>query len=101
MTSDRKDWVRARDELVSTIDSLGFPKELGVEIAKQLGSTRAMERMKAYLYYVKPRKAELIVDEMLAIRSDIDSWRDRKMSQEANEKYNEMLYNGLNTDQRE
>ena len=52
---------------------LGFPGELGEQIAKQLGSPKAMDRMLAYLYNVKPRTAELIVDEMLAICSDIDT----------------------------
>jgi hypothetical protein len=43
---------------------------------------------------VKPRKAELIVDEMLAICSDIDAWKKKKVVEEANAKYNELLYYG-------
>lgn len=85
------EWISARDELVRSIVSLGFPEELGDEIAKNLGSPKAMQRMNAYLYYVKPDKVELIVDEMLAIKSDIDAWRDKKASEEANAKYNEYL----------
>ena len=54
-----------------------------------------MERMIAYLRNVKPRSAELVVDEMLAIRSEIDAWREKKATEEANEAYNEMLYYGL------
>lgn len=91
----RYEWARARDELVRNIEKLGFPAELGEEIAKNLGSPKAMDRMNAYLYYVKPRTAELIVDEMLAICSDIESWRDRKAAQEANAKYNELLNRGF------
>ena len=34
-----------RDELVQAIRSLGFPDELGGQIAKMLGSPKAMERM--------------------------------------------------------
>ena len=34
-------------------------------------------------------------DEMLAICSEIDAWRDKKASEEANARYNEMLYYGL------
>ena len=34
-----------------------------------------------------------VVDEMLAIRAEIENWRSRKESQEANAKYNEMLNN--------
>ncbi|MBO4678658.1 MAG: hypothetical protein J5626_03225 [Lachnospiraceae bacterium] len=94
----RYEWVRARDELVRNIERLGFPAELGEEIAKNLGSPKAMERMNAYLFYVKPRSAELIVDEMLAICSDIESWRERKAAQEANARYNELLNNGFGID---
>ena len=94
----KREWARSRDELVQAIRSLGFPDELGVQIAKMLGSPKAMERMMAYLYNVKPNSAELIVDEALAICSDIDRWREKKASEEANVRYNEMLYYGLDED---
>ncbi len=89
------EWSRKRDELVSAIQRLGFPGELGDQIAKQLGSPKAMDRMLAYLYNVKPGTAELIVDEMLAICSDIDTWHNKKAAEEANAKYNQILYYGL------
>ncbi|MBR4344894.1 MAG: hypothetical protein IKP88_19680 [Lachnospiraceae bacterium] len=89
------DWSRTKNELVTSIYSLGFPKELGEAVARQLGGIKAMERMIAYLRYVKPKSAELIVDEMLAINSDIDVWRKKKESEEANMAYNEMLDEGL------
>ncbi len=92
MTSNQYEWTQARDELVDSIKQLGFPEELGYEVAKNLGSPKAMRRMNSYLYYVKPQRVELVVDEMLAIRSEIEDWRDKKASQEANEKYNQMLY---------
>ena len=95
MTVDQKEWVRARDELVHSVVGLGFPKELGNEIAKMLGSPKAMRRMNSYLYNVKPQSAELIVDEMLAIRSEMDAWREKKTSEEANARYNNMLYYGF------
>lgn len=99
MTDNHREWVRTKDQLVSAIKQLGFPEELGVQIAKQLGSPKAMNRMMSYLYNVKPRSAELVVDEMLAICSEIDAWRDKKASEEANAKYNEMLYYGLGTEE--
>ncbi len=89
------EWARSRDRLVSEIRNLGFPEELGEQIAKQLGSPKAMDRMLGYLYNVKPKSVELIVDEMLAIRSDIDAWREKKASEEANARYNEILNYGL------
>ena len=99
MTDNQREWIRARDELVREIKSLGFPEELGQQIAKQLGSPKAMSRMMGYLVNVRPKSAELIVDEMLAICSDIDRWRDKKASEEANARYNELLYYGLNPDE--
>ncbi len=90
----RMEWARSRDDLVQAIRSLGFPDELGEQIAKMLGSPKAMQRMMAYLYNEKPNTAELIVDEALAICSDIDRWKEKKASEEANARYNEMLYYG-------
>ncbi len=85
------EWISARNELLNSIVRLGFPEELGDEIAKNLGSPKAMQRMNSYLYNVKTDKVELVVDEMLAIKSEIDAWKEKKASQEANEKYNEYL----------
>lgn len=39
-----------------------------------------------------------ILDEMLAICSDIETWHKKKSAEEANAKYNEILYYGLETD---
>ena len=82
---NRNEWIAARDELVHAVVSLGFPEELGHAIAKHLGSPKAIDRMTKYLYNVKPKTAELVVDEMLSIRSEIDAWRERKASREANQ----------------
>ncbi len=95
MNSNQRLWSRTRDELVRAVESLGFPGELGEAIASHLGSPKAMERMIAYLNYMKPKTEELIVDEMLAIRSEIDAWREKKASEEANARYNEMLNEGF------
>ena len=98
-TENRREWARAKEQLVSAVKQLGFPEELGNQIAKQLGSPKAMNRMLSYIYNVNPRSAELIVDEMLAICSDIDRWKDKKASEEANARYNEILYYGLGTEE--
>ena len=95
MHDNREQWLRARSGLIHALGSLGFPEDLGNAIARHLGSPKAIERMTAYLNYVKPKNVELVVDEMLAIRSEIDVWREKKAAQEANEAYNRMLYNGL------
>ncbi len=93
--SDNYEWTRSRNRLVASVASLGFPEELGEAIAGNLGSPKAMERMIAYLDNVKPRSEELVVDEMLAICSEIDAWRKKKASEEANAVYNEILNRGF------
>ena len=95
------EWTRAKDNLVSVITDLGFPAELGDAVAKHLGSPKAITRMTQYLYYTQPTKAEIIVDEMLAIRSEIDAWKEKKESQRSNVRYNEMLYYGLEEEEDE
>ena len=77
--SENYEWTRSRDRLVASVASLGFPEELGDAIARNLGSPKAMERMIAYLDNVKPRSEELIVDEMLAICSEIEAWKEKKV----------------------
>ena len=98
MITNQRLWTRTKDELVRSVERLGFPAELGEAVAKHLGSPKAMERMISYLDYVKPKSEELVVDEMLAIRSEIDVWKEKKASEEANARYNEMLYYGLGTE---
>ena len=98
MTSYQREWANTRDELVGMIEALGFPAELGAEIAKNLGSPKAMRRMMSYLYNVKPNSIELVVDEMLAISSEIATWKEKKASEQANASYNEILYYGLGTE---
>lgn len=99
MSDHREEWAQSRDELIRALKILGFPEELGHIIAKYLGSPKAIERMTGYLYNVKPKTEELIVDEMLSIRSEIDAWRERKASREANQAYNMILYYGLDTEE--
>ena len=88
-------WSSTRDELIRALVSLGYPAELGNLIAEHIGSPKGIERMTAYLNYVRPDKVELIADEMMAIKSDIDRWREKKESERANAEYNMVLNNGL------
>ena len=99
MMYDNKNlWAETKNALVKDITALGFPAELGDMVAKNLGSPKAMERMRAYLNYVKPKTVELVVDEMLAICEEIEAWRKKKEAREANEKYNELLNYGFDDD---
>ena len=101
MTDNQRMWSMTRDQLVMAVEDLGFPGDLGDMMAKYLGSPKAMERMIAYLNNVKPQNEVLIVDEMLSIRSEIDAWKEKKASQEANARYNEILYYGLSDEDEE
>ena len=75
MTSNQQAWAAAREELSRALKELGYPEEFAGLLAKQLGSPRAIERMSAYLRRARPKKIEMIVDEMLAICQDADAWR--------------------------
>ncbi len=90
----QREWASQKAKLTRAMVSLGFPEELGDQMAKQLGSPKAMQRMLDYLYNVKPTSVELVVDEMLAICADVNAWREKKASEKANAKYNEMLMFG-------
>ncbi len=94
----KTEWNMARDDLAKAVKAIGFPEELADILAKKLGSPKAIRRMISYLYQVRPKHEEMIIDEMLAIMSEISAWKDKKASQEANAAYNNMLYYGLGED---
>ncbi len=85
------EWTQSRDRLAKAAASLGYPEELADLLAKQLGSPRAIDRLAAYLYHARPGSVEMIVDEMLAIRAEIDAWREKKESREAQAGYSAWL----------
>ena len=88
-------WTEAYWDLVDAIVRMGYPEELGKAVAKNLGSEKLMRRMRAYLRSAKPRSAEEIVDEMLALMSDRERWIKKKEAEEANSAYNRILDEGL------
>jgi len=98
VTSRNPEWSFARNELAAALADLGFAEELGDQIARHLGSPKAIQRMTAYLLRAKPADVELVVDEMLAIKAEIDAWREKKASEEANAYYNYVLYYGFDDD---
>ena len=95
MENSYSEWNEAKDELVRNIVDLGFPENSVWRSQKVFGAPKAISRMTSYLKNARPKDPETIVDEMLAIRSDIDSWREKKRSEEANAKYNELLHYGF------
>ena len=90
--------MSAKDTLISILEKRGYPAELGLMIADTLKSEKAINRMIAYILEFDPKKAEDIADEMLAIQSDIERWNSKKTAEYYNSKYNELLNNGLDTD---
>ncbi len=53
---DRSEWSSAGAQLLEAVMKLGFSKELGEEMAKNLGSPKAMERMKSFITGLARRK---------------------------------------------
>lgn len=91
MTTNQEIWSRARNRLASAAASLGYPEEFADLLARQLGSPKAIDRMTSYLMHAQPRSVEMIVDEMLAIREEIDAWREKKEAMEAQAGYSAWL----------
>ena len=91
MATNREEWIQARNGLAVAVALLGYPEEFADLLAKQLGSPKAMDRMASYLNHARPGSMEMIVDEMLAIRAEIDAWRQKKESREAQAGYSAWL----------
>ena len=91
MTSNQRIWALSRDGLAKAVASLGYPPEFADLLAKQLGSPKAIDRLAAYIDQARPGSVEMIIDEMLAIRAEIDAWKEKKDSQEAQAEYSRWL----------
>ena len=94
----RESWKAAYSQLLGTIVRMGYPEEFGKLVARNLGSEKTMRRMTSYLVQARPRTAEEIADEMLAIMSDRDSWIAKKEAEQANARYTQILNEGLDAD---
>ena len=97
MTEQQHFFCAARDRLVRAVTACGFPAELGELCARQIGSPKGIDRLTSYVYQVRPRSEELLVDEMLAIDGQIKTWREKKESEEAQWRYTMWL----NSEERE
>lgn len=90
--------TRLYQELIRTLEKMGYPEEFGAAIAGNLRTEKTMSRMLGYLRNAHPRSAEEIADEMLAIMEDRERWIQKKSAEFYNSKYNELLYYGLGED---
>ena len=71
---------RKKQELINILSRMGFSAELGEAIAANLRTEKPMSWMIGYLLSAQPRTEADIVDEMLAIMSDRDTWIRKKGS---------------------
>jgi len=94
MTPNQILWSLSRDNLIRAVTTLGFSSELGNLLARELGSPKAIDRMTSYVRQAKPHSEEMLVDEMLAIKAEIETWRERKEAMEAQASYSARLYYG-------
>jgi hypothetical protein len=101
MTANQRIWAQARNQLAAAVSALGYPEELADLIAGQLGSPKAIDRMTSYVRQARPQSLETMMDEMLAIRAEIDAWRERKESREAQAGYNAWLWQRKREDEEE
>ncbi|MBQ6255942.1 MAG: hypothetical protein IJJ60_05075 [Clostridia bacterium] len=88
----KSEWAEARDRLRTAVSALGYPSDLADLLSRELGSPRGIDRLTSYIHHAKPRSLEMIVDEMLAIKGQIDAWREKKESEEAQAAYNARLF---------
>ena len=91
MTPNQRIWALARNRLAASVADLGYPEEFADLLAKQLKSPKAIDRMASWMDQARPDSMELIVDEMLAICEEIDAWREKKESREAQAGYSSWL----------
>ena len=92
MTPNQYLWAQAKERLVTAVTGLGYSAELAELMARELGSPKAIDRMTSYIRQARPRTEEMLVDEMLAIKGEIDAWRAKKEAEEAQASYNARLY---------
>ena len=97
---DQKSRNRAacREKLIFALVKRGFPAEFGQVIADQHGTEMTMKRMISYLHHDGVYSAEEIVDEMLAILAERDSWQRKHIAEYNNRKYNDLLNFGLGSE---
>lgn len=78
-------------ELYNVLLQKGYDKHFSEVISTELNTDFTATRMLGYLkHYAKLPEAD-IVDEMLGILSDRQQWIDKKMSENAQAKYNQYM----------
>ncbi len=84
-----------REELMTVLEYLGYPREFGLLLISELKYDKAVTRLLSYIRQFRPGSAEVIADEMLAIKSDFEKYKDKAVAEHCNMKYNEMMNEGI------
>ena len=92
-----KEWAQARDSLREAVTGLGYPPDLADLLAREIGSPKGIDRLTAYIDHARPATLEMLVDEMLAIKAQIETWPEKKESQAAQAGYNAYLVHRRST----
>ena len=98
MSVDRDEWRSARDELADELEAAGFQREAADLLAKHLGGPKAIRRLSSYIRQAGPTSMEMIADETVAIREEIDAWRRKVDNREADVRYNRVIRYGIDDD---
>lgn len=101
MNQKSKTREHLKTKLISELQKRGYPQEFGIVIADQLGTEMTMKRMLSYLHHPIRYSAQEIVDEMLAIMAERDSWQRKHIAEYNNRKYNDLLNFGPGNDDKD
>lgn len=84
-----------KEELLGALSRLGYPREFGLLLISELKYDKAVTRLLSYIRQFRPKTADVIVDEMLAIKSDFEKYRNSALMEYTNIKNNELMRYGL------
>ncbi len=87
----------AMKQLITQMQHMGYPYEFAYLIAQELRTERALGKMSGFLKNAGPVSMEAVADEMVAILDDRQHWMEKKAAEYYNQKYNELIYYGLET----
>ena len=80
-----------QNQLNEEIRRLDLPVEFALVLAGELKTEKMISRMVGYLRHMPKASPEEIADEMLAILADRDTWREKKINEFYNGRYNQYL----------
>lgn len=73
----------------------GYPEPFCLEVTQNLNTDWTAQRMIGYLSHYEKLRMEDVADEVLAILSDRNRIMDKKKTEAANDRWNQMTWNGF------